>query len=98
MDQAHEVERAALLRGDLQVDLLALLARAGDAGVARTVDVRWRVLARAVLQVLELRRSVAVRVGAVRLAERLADLALVDGLGCARQILQLHDRERVRAL
>src|SRR3954471_11909917 len=95
VDQAHEVQLLALLGRHLEVDRLALLALAGDAGVARAVDARRRGLTDAVLQERELGRGVAVGVGAVRLAEGLADLAVVDlrrGLG---QVLLGDDGERV---
>src|SRR4051794_28440484 len=97
VDQAHEAQRRALLRRDGEVDRLALLARSGDARVSQLVHVRRRVLPDAVLEVLELRRRVAVRVSAVRGAELLADRATEDLLRGARQILAPDDGERVRA-
>src|SRR5438046_5194466 len=93
MDQAHEVQLRARGRGHLQVDRLTLLPLAGDAGVTRLVDRRRRLLADPVLEVLELRRRVAVRVGAVRLAELLADLTLEQRLERPRQILLRDDGE-----
>src|SRR5438046_5816781 len=98
MDDAHEVELGALLRGYVEVDRLALLALAGDAGVAGPVDVGRRVLADAVLEELELGRSLRVRVRAVRLRQLVADLAVEDLLGGAWEVLLLHDRERVWTL
>src|SRR3979409_851772 len=98
MDEAHEVDRRPLLRGHIEVDRLALLARARDARVARLVDVRRRGLAATVLQILELRRSVPPRVATVLLTERLADLALVHLRSGLRQVLLLDHAERVRTL
>src|SRR4051812_40641765 len=76
VDQAHEPQCLALGCGHLEIDRLAVLARAGQARVARTVHVGRRVLAHTVLEVLELRWCIAVGVGAVRLSELLADLAV----------------------
>src|SRR4051812_34824956 len=55
VDEAHEVELAALLSRDLERDVLALLALTCDAGVARPVEIRRGVLSDAVLEELELR-------------------------------------------
>src|SRR6478672_1878318 len=98
VDEAHEVQLLALLGGHLEVDELALLALAGDAGVAGTVHARGRVLADAVLQERELRRRVAVGVCAVGLAELVADLAVAYLRGRLGQVFLGDDGERVRSL
>src|SRR4029079_222724 len=68
MDDAHEVERLAGRCGHGHLELVALV-RTGDARVAGLVEVGGVLLALAVLHEIELRRLVAVRIGAVRLAE-----------------------------
>src|SRR5690348_18323829 len=96
MDCAEEVEGRALLCRDLQVDRLALLAGAGQAGVAGTVDVRRGGRADAVLGVLELRLRVGVvRVDAELARDLVADLA-VEGLSSgARELALLDHREQI---
>src|SRR5436853_7816707 len=98
MDQADEVERRACSGGDLEADRVALSAGADQARVARTVDVRRRVLADAVLQEVESRRGLGVRVGAVRSGERVARLAVEERSGRLGDVLLREDRERVRTL
>src|SRR4051812_5673707 len=99
MDGTHEVERAALLRRDLHVDRLTLLARPGETGVPGPVDVGRRSRTDAVLDVLELRRSLlVVRVEPERDPDRGAHLAVVDLPDRPRQLRLLDDREGVRAL
>src|SRR5438105_4001633 len=98
MDKAHEVERGALLRGHVEGHLLALLTRAAEHGIAGAINAWNLVGADPVLEELELRRSITVRVGAMRLAERLADRAVVDLSARPGKVLLLHDRHRVRAL
>ena len=78
MDQADEVQLRAGRSRDLEVDRLALLSFAGDAGVARPVDDRGCRLADAVLEIGELRRRVRIRICAVSLTKLFADLALEE--------------------
>src|SRR4051794_40178906 len=77
VDDTHEVQRRALLRGDGEGDRRARIA-ADERRVARLIEARRRVLADAVLDPQMRRRALAVGVGAVLLTDELTDLAVID--------------------
>src|SRR3954452_4918541 len=97
MDQAHEVQRRALLGGHVERDRVALVLP--DQGrVTGLVHLGRRALPDAVLEEVELRRRLAVGIRAMGLAELLADLAAAQDLGRrARQVLLGDDAQGVRA-